>query len=85
MDLAQSLMKKLVWYKASHFPGRDAVEWRRDAFNNLIRYSDYGDRNSQYGWEFDHIDPNGGDDISNLQPLQWRSNVQKGNKFSPWL
>jgi hypothetical protein len=38
----------------------------------------YGDRNSSYGWEVDHINPNGGDDLSNLRPLQWKNNLEKG-------
>ena len=40
----------------------------------------YGNRDSQYGWEIDHIRPvaNGGsDEISNLRPLQWENNAAK--------
>jgi hypothetical protein len=81
MDWAESLIKKLVWYKASPVPGLDPIEWRRDAFNNLIRYSDYGNRQSDYGWEIDHIDPNGGEHLGNFQPLHWLSNVRKGNRY----
>lgn len=32
----------------------------------------------KYGWEIDHIDPNGGDNLSNLRPLQWKNNVTTG-------
>jgi len=44
-----------------------------------MKRDDYGNRNSDYGWEIDHIDPDGGDDISNLQQLQWKNNVDKSD------
>jgi len=34
--------------------GGSATLWRRDAYGNALCYSDYGNRNSQYGWEIDH-------------------------------
>jgi len=36
------------------------------------------------GWEVDHIRPvshDGGDDLANLQPLQWKNNRCKGDTF----
>ena len=60
-------------------PGSDDNVWRLDVYDSKIQRNEYGTRESIYGWEIDHIDPNGGDDISNLQPLQWENNVKKGN------
>jgi len=37
----------------------------------------HGDRNSDYGWEIDHINPIGGDDPSNLRALQWKNSLDK--------
>lgn len=50
----------------------------------MMRYSDHGNRNAEYGWEIDHINPvsNGGADvINNLQPLHWKNNAAKGDKL----
>ncbi len=40
-----------------------------------MKRTEYGNRDSQYGWEIDHINPDGGDGLSNLRPLQWANNV----------
>ncbi len=37
-----------------------------------------------YAWEIDHIDPNGNDEITNLQPLQWENNRHKSNNYPNW-
>ena len=44
-----------------------------------MAWQSYGDCESPYGWEIDHINPNGGDGIGNLQPLQWQNNRAKGD------
>lgn len=68
-----------VWCKGRIVPPNDAAVWRQDVCTAWIRFDDYGDRNSPYGWEIDHIDPRGGDHISNLQPLQWENNAAKSD------
>lgn len=67
-----------VWRKGGAIKGYDPNVWRHDDFNNPIKFTDYGNRNSVYGWEIDHIVPvaqRGPDDLSNLRPLQWEVNV----------
>lgn len=73
---------KLVWQKTSTVDGLDPREYREDCFGKIIRYSHYGRRDSDFGWEIDHIVPQskGGDDkITNLQALHWENNVKKRN------
>lgn len=49
--------------------------------------SQYGNVNSEYGWEIDHIKPVakfGTDDLDNLQPLQWKNNRGKSDNYPHW-
>lgn len=74
-----------VWNKAHIVPGIDPNIQRKDACGAWIKWSDYGNTNSQFGWEIDHIKPKrmgGSDDLPNLQPLQWRNNRAKSDNPS---
>ena len=69
-----------VWEKGTVVPNNDPKVWRKDQCGAWIDRNQYGNRNSQYGWEIDHIKPEsegGGDELSNLRPLQWENNASK--------
>ena len=74
-------LRVLVWRKGSAIPAYNPAQWRRDAYGNALSFAAYGDRNSDYGWEIDHILPvaqGGTDAIDNLRPLHWRANPGRG-------
>lgn len=72
-----------VWQKAVFVSdNNESMGYRKDACGAWIKKSDYGNRNSQYGWEIDHIiaSSNGGSDaLNNLRPLHWRNNAAKSD------
>ena len=79
--------KLKVWEKArrsdcfTHLP----AEWRQDVAGAYMKWSEYGNRDSEFGWEIDHIVPEslgGTDDLSNLQAMHWANNLAKGVKTS---
>ena len=75
-------MKDAVWRRGRIVAGYDPAKFRQDACQSWMRYTDYGDTNSLYGWEIDHIlavARGGSDSLWNLQPLQWENNRQKGD------
>ncbi|MBJ6762795.1 HNH endonuclease [Myxococcaceae bacterium JPH2] len=73
-----------VWNKAQIVVGADPNRVRKDACGAWIHLDQYGNTDSDAGWEIDHIRPvahNGTDDLSNLQPLQWQNNRHKSDNI----
>lgn len=68
-----------VWDKGTVVPGRSPDSYRQDACGTTIARSEYGNTKSSQGWEMDHIRPGGGDDVSNLRPLQHETNRRRGD------
>lgn len=74
-------LKLAVWAKGRVIPDYNADVWRWDSFGAVMKFSMYGNRNSDYGWEIDHIvrvADGGTDALSNLRPLNWRNNAARG-------
>ena len=83
--LPGELTKLAVWAKGTPIPGYDSNVWRRDEYGNAMRYSDYGNRALDFGWERDHIVAlalGGLDIIDNMRPLHWRANASLGGVLS---
>ena len=75
-----------VWNKGKIISNYDPQLWRRDICGSNMKFTEYGNTNSQDGWEIDHIMPvskEGTDDLANLQPLYWDVNRKKSDTY-PW-
>ncbi|MGP8068457.1 MAG: HNH endonuclease [Candidatus Bathyarchaeia archaeon] len=75
-----------VWQKGVKDQNTESSRWRKDECGAWIYRPDHGMRDSDYGWEIDHIDGNPENNaLSNLRPLQWENNVsrQKGPLTCP--
>ena len=79
MSFSEETIQK-VWEKGRVVTDLDANVWRKDDCKAWIRRNHYGERGSEYGWEIDHIkleSEGGGDELSNLRPLQWENNAAR--------
>lgn len=75
--------KLAVWKKANTIWGEDPDVKRKDRCGATILYAKYGDT-TPMGWEIDHMKPvseGGGDELENLQPLQWENNRAKADHY----
>jgi 5-methylcytosine-specific restriction endonuclease McrA len=73
-----------VWDKGRAIDGYDPNAWRRDAYGTPMKRPDYGRTDKKNGWEVDHVYPvaaGGGDELTNMQPLQWENNRKKGDQI----
>jgi len=68
-------LKRAAWARTSPVTGQpNAWEFRRDCLGNLVRYSDFGNRHSPFGWELELITKlaAAGQGPDNVQALHWK-------------
>ena len=87
MELTEEL-KRAIWEKGIEDEKYPSDKIRKDACGAFIRYADYGNRDSIFGWEIDHIYPASklktSDDVDNplnLRPFHWKNNESKGANY----
>lgn len=76
-----------VWQKATPVENNDPNIYRKDYAGAWIRRDQYG-KQTEYGWEIDHLKPislGGTDNILNLYPLQWNNKLSKSNDYPDWF
>ena len=69
-----------VWDRGEVVERTNPRKWRKDPCGAWICRDHYGNQNSSFGWEIDHITPEAGggtDDLRNLRPLQWKNQARK--------
>ena len=66
-----------VWNRGIVMTNNDPTRVGQDVCRAWIVRNEHGNRQSEYGWEIDHIDPNGGDELENLRPLHWDNNASR--------
>jgi len=70
-----------VWQRGNEVLGFDPAMTRKDDFGNFIDWVEYGNHESVFGWEIDHITPaalGGSDALWNLRPLSCSKNRSLG-------
>lgn len=79
----EEMMRRLVWLEADKSDCLTHTnDYRKDVAGAYMKWQDYGNCDSDYGWEIDHIIPvsaGGGDDLDNLQAMHWKNNLAKGD------
>ena len=82
-------LKRAAWSRTSPVPGQPhSWEFRKDCMGNLVRYADFGNRHSPFGWELDHIVPRalgGSSEIENLQVLHWKATAGRNDNVPAGL
>ena len=72
-------MIEAIWEQGQVVLGQDSQGWRKDQCGAWIGRDFYGNRESEFGWEIDQIDPKGSDAFANFRPLQWRNDMEKSD------
>jgi len=79
-------LKRAAWARTSPVAGQlNAWEFRKDCLGNTVRYGDFGNRRSPYGWELNYLAANGSTDPENLQALNWKAVAARSESIAPRL
>ena len=75
-------LKRAAWGRTSPVSSANAWEFRRDCLGNMVRYADFGNRHSPFGWELEFV---GSQDADNLQALNWKAVAARSEHIAPRL
>ena len=78
-----------AWERCARIPGCDKAVWRQDAGGRVIRWSDFGDRFSRYGWEVVQRQRSGVLRLAlpgkRLEAVHWRGLTEDALSVDPFL
>ncbi|MBB4266322.1 hypothetical protein [Roseospira visakhapatnamensis] len=76
-EIADDAERRALWTRAGPIEGMDPDMYRHDDYGNIIKYTSFNDRQSDYGWEADYSSGPGptavGGDEPVARPLHWRA------------
>ncbi len=75
-------LKRAAWARTSPVSSANAWDIRKDCLGNLVRYTDFGNRHSPFGWELDYM---GSATPENLQALNWKAVAARSEHIAPRL
>ena len=75
-------LKRAAWSRTSPVSSANAWEFRKDCLGNMVRYADFGNRHSPFGWELEFV---GSHDPDNLQALNWKAVAARSDAVMPRL
>ena len=75
-------LKRAAWARTSPVSSANAWDIRKDCLGNLVRYTDFGNRHSPFGWELDYM---GSVSPDNLQALNWKAVAARSEHVAPRL
>ena len=73
-------LRLLAWSAAETDDGQDRKVQRKDRYGHPIRWEDYEDEESQFGWFIEAIDPMEREFASNLRPVSYRGRQLGGEE-----
>ena len=77
-------LKRAAWARTSPVSGQmNSWEFRKDCLGNMVRYADFGNRHSPFGWELDYVGASSSPE--NLQALNWKAVAAHSQHVAPRL
>lgn len=76
MEYSEIIIQR-IWKKGKIVSTHKSSLWRKDDCGAWMKRDEFGNRDSEYGWEIDDISPGGPDALCNVRPLQWQNYVDK--------
>ena len=79
-SFAEEQRKAAAWSNGHPIPNFDPAAWRYDDAHRPLRFSDFQNQASEFGWDIDVIRPlalGGADNLTNLRPLRCGSDKRR--------